>query len=145
MSEETFGPVLPIMIMEDEAAMIAEANRSHLGLLAYVFSKSSKRARRVAERIQAGTVMVNDVLSTHGMPETPWGGVKQSGVGHTHGDASLRGMCEQRHINYDLLPTLKSEPYWYPYNPKLYGMMKRLMGTLFGNSMAQRLRSMLGG
>jgi acyl-CoA reductase-like NAD-dependent aldehyde dehydrogenase len=145
MSEETFGPVLPIMVLEDEAAMIVEANRSHLGLLAYVFSKSSKRARRVAERIQAGTVMVNDVLSTHGMPETPWGGVKQSGVGHTHGDASLRGMCEQRHINYDLLPTLKSEPYWYPYNPKLYGMMKRLMGTLFGNSMAQRLRSMLGG
>ena len=144
MSEETFGPVLPIMVLDDEAQMIAEANRSHLGLLAYVFSKSSKRARAVAERIQAGTVMINDVLSTHGMPETPWGGVKQSGVGHTHGDASLREMCEQRHINYDLLPTLKSEAYWYPYGPTLFGMMKRLMGAVFGGSIAQKFRSLSG-
>lgn len=145
MSEETFGPVLPIMAMDDESAMIAEANRSHLGLLAYVFSKSGKHARSVAERIESGTVMINDVLSTHGMPETPWGGVKQSGVGHTHGDASLRGMCEQRHINYDLLPALKREAYWYPYGPKLFGMMKRAMGAVFGSSIGQKLRSLRGG
>ncbi len=145
MSEETFGPVLPLMAMDDEESMIAEANRSHLGLLAYVFTRDGKRGRAVAERIQAGTVMVNDVLSTHGMPETPWGGVKQSGVGYTHGDASLRGMCEQRHINYDLLPTLKSEPYWYPYSPKLFGRMKRLVGTVFGGSLGQRIRALRGG
>ena len=144
MTEETFGPVLPIMALDTEEEMIAEANRSHLGLLAYVFSKSTARARSVAERIQAGTVMVNDVMSTHGMPETPWGGVKESGVGHTHGDASLRGMCEQRHINYDLLPSLKTEPYWYPYSPKLFGLMKRLMGTLFGSSLTQKLRALTG-
>ncbi len=125
--------------------MIAEANRSHLGLLAYVFTKNTRHGRAVAERIEAGTVMINDVLSTHGMPETPWGGVKQSGVGHTHSDASLRGFCEQRHINYDLLPTLKTEPYWYPYGPRLFGMMKRLMGTVYGSSIAQRIRSLRGG
>ncbi len=145
MSEETFGPVLPLMTMEDEESMIAEANRSHLGLLAYVFTKNTRHGRAVAERIEAGTVMINDVLSTHGMPETPWGGVKQSGVGHTHSDASLRGFCEQRHINYDLLPTLKTEPYWYPYGPRLFGMMKRLMGTVYGSSIAQRIRSLRGG
>ena len=100
---------------------------------------------RVARQLVAGTVMVNDVLSTHGMPETPWGGVKQSGVGYTHGDASLRGMCEQRHINYDLLPTLKSELYWYPYSPKLFGRMKRLVGTVFGGSLGQRIRALRGG
>ncbi len=145
MSEEIFGPVLPIMAMSDEESMIAEANRSHLGLMAYVFTKDSKRGRAIAARIQSGTVMVNDVMSTHGMPETPWGGVKESGVGYTHGDDSLRGMCEQRHINYDLVPVLNTEIYWFPYGPKLYGQLKRILGVVFGGSLAQRIRALRGG
>jgi len=144
MSQETFGPVLPIMVMDDEDSMIAEANRSHLGLLAYVFSANTGRARQIAERIEAGTVMVNDVLSTHGMPETPWGGVKESGVGHTHGDDSLRHMCQQRHVNYDRLPPMRREPYWYPYGPNLYGLFKRVMGVLLGSGIANKLRWLTG-
>jgi hypothetical protein len=54
-------------------------------------------------------------------------------------------MCEQRHINYDLLPALRSEPYWFPYGPRLYGMMKRVMGAVFGGSIGQKLRSLRGG
>lgn len=71
-NKETFGPVIPVLKAKDEEAMVAEANRSHLGLLAYVFSGDADRARRVAERIEAGTVMVNDVLATQAMTETPW-------------------------------------------------------------------------
>jgi succinate-semialdehyde dehydrogenase/glutarate-semialdehyde dehydrogenase len=144
MNLETFGPVLPIMVMDSEDDMIAEANRSHLGLLAYVFSRDTERARDIAERIESGTVMVNDVLATHSMPETPWGGVKASGVGHTHGDDSLRHMCQQRHVNYDLLPTMNREPYWYPYAPNLYGLFKRVMGGLLGTGFTQRLRWLFG-
>jgi succinate-semialdehyde dehydrogenase/glutarate-semialdehyde dehydrogenase len=144
MNLETFGPVLPIMVMDSEDDMIAEANRSHLGLLAYVFSRDTERARDIAERIESGTVMVNDVLATHSMPETPWGGVKASGVGHTHGDDSLRHMCQQRHVNYDLLPTMNREPYWYPYGPNLYGLFKRVMGGLLGTGFTQRLRWLFG-
>ncbi|MGB0638242.1 MAG: aldehyde dehydrogenase family protein, partial [Myxococcota bacterium] len=136
---ETFGPVVSITALDDEEAMINEANRSHLGLLAYVFCKDSSRGRAIAERIEAGTVMVNDVLSTHGMPETPWGGVKQSGLGHTHGDASLRGMCEQRHVNYDRLPWTKNELYWYPYGPKLYRLLIRGVRFLFSDTIRGRL------
>ena len=144
MNHETFGPVLPIMAMDDEDEMIAEANRSHLGLLAYVFSKDTERAREIAEKIEAGTVMVNDVLSTHGMPETPWGGVKASGVGHTHGDDSMRHMCQQRHVNYDRLPPMRKEIYWYPYGPSLYSIVKRVMGVFFGTGLARRLRWLRG-
>jgi succinate-semialdehyde dehydrogenase/glutarate-semialdehyde dehydrogenase len=139
-NKETFGPVLPIMVFDDDEAMIQEANRSHLGLLAYVFSTNATRAQGIAERIEAGTVMINDVLSTHGMPETPWGGVKASGVGHTHGDDSLRHMCQQRHVNYGRLPSLPSEPYWYPYGPKLYGVFKRMIGLILGTGLMNRLR-----
>ncbi len=141
MNEETFGPVIPIMAMDDDEAMIAEANRSHLGLLAYVFSTNTRHARAVAERIEAGTVMINDVLSAYAMPETPWGGVKASGVGSTHGDVALRKVCQQRHVNYDLLPTLKSDPYWYPYVPRLYGLFKKAMVLLFGGSPTNRIRT----
>jgi acyl-CoA reductase-like NAD-dependent aldehyde dehydrogenase len=139
-NKETFGPVLPIMVFDDDEAMVQEANRSHLGLLAYVFSTNSDRAQAIAERIEAGTVMINDVLATHGMPETPWGGVKSSGVGHTHGDDSLRHMCQQRHVNYGRLPALRSEPYWYPYGPKLYGGFKRVIGLILGTGLRNRLR-----
>ena len=144
MNQETFGPVLPIMVMDDVDAMVAEANRSHLGLLAYVFTSDAETGREIAERIEAGTVMINDVLSTHGMPETPWGGVKASGIGHTHGDESLRHMCQQRHVNYDKLPMLRREPYWYPYSPGLYTMFKRLAGILLGTGWRTKLRWLRG-
>ena len=119
--------------------MVEEANRSHFGLLAYVFSRDTERARNIADRIEAGTVMVNDVLVTHGMPETPWGGVKSSGVGHTHGDDSLRHMCVQRHVNYDRLPTLRRDPIWYPYGPRLYDILSKLVVLVYHDSWKKKL------
>ena len=144
-NRETFGPVLPIMVFDDEEAMIEEANRSHLGLLAYVFSRHSDRAKQIAERIEAGTVMINDVLATHGMPETPWAGVKASGVGQTHGDDSLRHMCQQRHVNYDRLQFWRSELFWFPYRPGLYNLIKRFMGAVLGTGIRNRFRSLRKG
>ena len=139
-NHETFGPVLPLMVFDDEEEMITEANRSHLGLLAYVFSRDSTRAQRIAERIEAGTVMINDVLSTHGMPETPWGGLKNSGVGTTHGDDSMRHMCQQRHVNYARIELLKKDPLWYPYTPKRYSLIKRVLSFVFASGLRTRLR-----
>src|SRR5258706_5563093 len=85
MREETFGPLLPVMRFktDDEAGELA--NDSVFGLTASVWTKDIARGRRIAERIEAGTVMVNEVVYTHGLAPTPWGGVKQSGFGRTHG------------------------------------------------------------
>jgi succinate-semialdehyde dehydrogenase/glutarate-semialdehyde dehydrogenase len=130
MRKEIFGPVMPIMKVRDEEEAIALANDSHLGLAAYVFTDDAQKGRRLAERIEAGTVMVNDVLLTFGAPETPWGGVKQSGIGHTHSDEGLRDLCQQRHVNYDRL-TLKRELWWYPYSDKLYKQTLKLMRWIF--------------
>lgn len=139
-NKETFGPVIPVMRLRDEDAMIAEANRSHLGLLAYVFTKDAARGRRVAERIEAGTVMVNDVIATHAMAETPWGGVKASGVGHTHGDDGLRHMCQARHVNYDALPWANRELWWYPYAAKNVPLLKKSLAVLYGRGIGERLK-----
>jgi succinate-semialdehyde dehydrogenase/glutarate-semialdehyde dehydrogenase len=140
-NKETFGPVIPVLKAPDEEAMVAEANRSHLGLLAYVFSGDPDRARRVAERVEAGTVMINDVLATHSMTETPWAGVKQSGIGVTHSDEGLRHMCQQRHVNYDALPWLKKELWWYPYSATSVSRAKRMLSWLYGRGLGRFFRA----
>src|ERR1051325_2244325 len=81
MREETFGPVLPVMTFKTEDEALALANDSVFGLTASVWTRNIARGRRLAERLEAGTVMVNEVLYTHGIAQTPWGGVKQSGLG----------------------------------------------------------------
>jgi succinate-semialdehyde dehydrogenase/glutarate-semialdehyde dehydrogenase len=111
--EETFGPVLPIMKFRTEDEAVARANDSPYGLLAYVFTRDPRRGRAIAERIEAGTVMVNETLMTHGFPETPWAGLKQSGTGRVHSDDGLRDLCQARHVNVEVFPMVN--PFWYPY------------------------------
>ncbi|HEY3356300.1 MAG TPA: aldehyde dehydrogenase family protein [Polyangia bacterium] len=130
MRKEIFGPVMPIMRVEDEEEAIRLANDSHLGLLGYVFTKDRDKGRRIAERMEAGTVMVNDVLATYGMPETPWAGVKQSGLGMTHSDDGLRALCQTRHVNVDRFAP-KRELWWYPYGEKPYRLLMGAMRLLW--------------
>jgi succinate-semialdehyde dehydrogenase/glutarate-semialdehyde dehydrogenase len=130
MKKEIFGPVLPIMKVRDEEEAVSLANDSHLGLMAYVFTQDRPKGRRLAERIESGTVMVNDCLLTFGAPETPWAGVKQSGVGRTHSDEGLRDLCQTRHVNYDRL-ALGKELWWYPYSEKVYKQTLKLMRWIF--------------
>src|SRR5438128_4997693 len=99
--EETFGPMLPIMTYRTEEEAVRLANDSTYGLSAYVFTRDRARAERIANQLAAGTVMHNDTLYTHAVPETPWGGVKSSGLGRVHGKYGLRDFCEVRHGHLD--------------------------------------------
>jgi succinate-semialdehyde dehydrogenase/glutarate-semialdehyde dehydrogenase len=137
MRKEIFGPVIPIMRVKDEEEAVRAANDSHLGLLAYVFTRDRERGKRLAERIEAGTVMVNDVLNTYACPETPWGGVKQSGIGRAHSVIGLRDLCETRHVNYDRV-ALGREVWWYPYKDSTFRALLRGARLLFGKRPWQR-------
>jgi succinate-semialdehyde dehydrogenase/glutarate-semialdehyde dehydrogenase len=130
MRKEIFGPVMPIMRVRSEEEAVQLANDSHLGLCAYVFTRDRDKARRIAERVEAGTVMCNDVLFSFAAPETPWGGIKQSGIGHTHSDDGLREMCQKRHVNVDRFAP-RREIWWYPYSDKTYGMLLKAMRFIF--------------
>lgn len=130
MRKEIFGPVMPIMKVRSEEEAIQLANDSHLGLCAYVFTRDRGKARRIAERVEAGNVMCNDVLFTYGAPETPWLGVKQSALGFTHSDDGLRELCQTRHVNIDRIAPRK-EIWWYPYSGKTYGLLLKAMRFLF--------------
>lgn len=143
MTGEIFGPVVPIMSVASDEEAIALANESDLGLNAYVFSGDRNHGRRVAERVEAGSVLVNDVLVNGGMPEAPFGGIKQSGFGRVMSDESLREMCDVRHVNMDRM-SMPADPFWFPYTEKSYGMFKKGLKVLFGGgSLTDRLKSLL--
>ena len=116
MREETFGPTLPIATFRTEEEAIALANDTEFGLTASVWTRDRARARRVAERIEAGTVCINEVLYTHGIGQTPWGGFKNSGRGRTHGVEGLMELVQPQHIHTNHLPLLP-DPWWMPYSP----------------------------
>ena len=117
MREETFGPVLPIMTFKTEEEAIRLANDSVFGLTASVWTKHPRRGQRIAERLEAGTVMVNEVLYTHGIAQTPWGGVKQSGLGRTHGRLGLLELVAPQHVHINRLTRLK-DMWWFDYSPR---------------------------
>ncbi len=129
--DETFGPVLPIMKVESVDEAIARANASEFGLSAYVFSRNVRRGREVAERLQAGSSYVNDLLMAFGAPETPWGGLKNSGIGFTHSPEGLRQLCEQRHVNYPVVPSF-IPPWVFPYDRRVASSGLDLVRGFYG-------------
>lgn len=114
MRDETFGPVLPIMTFSTDEEAIRLANDSEYGLTASVFTRDISRGRRIAEQIDAGTVMVNEVVYTHAVAQTPWGGVKHSGYGRTHGRLGLLELVSPQHIHINGMPRL-ADVWWFPY------------------------------
>jgi acyl-CoA reductase-like NAD-dependent aldehyde dehydrogenase len=117
MREETFGPVLPIMTFKTEEEAIRLANDSIYGLTASVWTRDISHGKRVAEQIDAGTVLVNDALYVHAVGQTPWGGVKQSGYGRTHGRAGLLEVVNAQHIHVNRLWFIP-DLWWFNYTPQ---------------------------
>ena len=115
MREETFGPVLPIMTFKNDHEALRLANDSQFGLTASVWTKNIARGQKLALQIDAGTVMINEVLYTHGIAQTPWGGMKQSGLGRTHGRAGLLELVRSQHIHVNRVPFLP-DLWWFNYS-----------------------------
>jgi acyl-CoA reductase-like NAD-dependent aldehyde dehydrogenase len=125
MREETFGPVLPIMTFKDEEEAVRLANDSVFGLTASVWTRDIARGRRLAERIEAGTVTVNEVLYTHGIAQTPWGGMKQSGLGRTHGRLGLLELVAPQHIHVNRITHFR-DLWWFGYTPRAAQLFRGL-------------------
>jgi acyl-CoA reductase-like NAD-dependent aldehyde dehydrogenase len=114
MQEETFGPTLPIAVFRTEEEAIKLANDSEFGLTASVWTRDLAKGKRVAEQIEAGSVCVNEVLYTHGIGQTPWGGFKNSGRGRTHGVEGLMELVQPQHIHVNRIALLPNA-WWLPY------------------------------
>lgn len=139
MREETFGPVLPVRSFKTEEEAVSLANDSEFGLAASVWTRNNKRGEAVARRIQAGTVMVNDVVACFGISEAPHGGVKASGIGRTHGRFGLEEMVWPKYVDSDRMPGMK-KLWWYGYGPAFQQQMSGFIELLFGKNLTKRLR-----
>ena len=138
MQEETFGPTLPIATFKSEDEAVRLANDSEFGLTASVWTKDLAKGRRVAEKIEAGTVCVNEVLYTHGIGQTPWGGFKNSGRGRTHGLEGLMELVQPQHIHVNRVAILPNA-WWMPYGARAIETFKGFAryfasGSLFQTS-----------
>lgn len=142
MREETFGPVLPIVPFDSEDEAIALANDSDFGLAASVWTPDRKRGEEIARQLQAGTVMVNDVISCFGISEAPHGGVKASGIGRAHGRFGLEEMVRPKYLDSDRMPGIK-KVWWYGYGGTFARQMEAFVDMQFARSISDRLRGAL--
>jgi acyl-CoA reductase-like NAD-dependent aldehyde dehydrogenase len=139
-TEETFGPVIPIMKVRDVEEAIRLANDSSYGLDACIFTRDKQRALQLAERLHAGTVCINDGLVNYIIPDTPMGGVKDSGFSRRHGPEGIRKYCYQKTLVIDRFG-LKSDFPWFPASEKKTMQMRRLISLLWRSGWKNKFRS----
>jgi succinate-semialdehyde dehydrogenase/glutarate-semialdehyde dehydrogenase len=97
MNEEPFGPVAIVNSFSDTQAAIAEANRLPYGLAAFAFTESSRVIRQMAESLEAGMVGINTFAIS--VPESPFGGIKESGHGSEEGIEGLEACLMTRFVS----------------------------------------------
>jgi acyl-CoA reductase-like NAD-dependent aldehyde dehydrogenase len=118
MRDETFGPVLPIAIVESEEEAIARANDSRYGLTASIWSRDRKKAQRLARRLHAGVVTINNHALTAAIPAAPWGGHGETGWGVVNSPRALDALTRPRFVLVDRSRS-ERELWWFPYSPAL--------------------------
>ena len=131
MTEETFGPTLPIMRVRDEDEAVRLANDSQYGLDSSVFAGDFERAERVARRLESGASVINDTLVNYFAMEIPIGGVKQSGVGARHGKAGIQKYCNRQNLVVTRFG-LNRELYYFPYNRFSSKVTELMIRALYG-------------
>ena len=131
MTEETFGPTLPIMKVGDAEEAIRLANDSPFGLAASVWTKDTARGEEVARRVESGVVCVNDAQINYLALELPMGGWKTSGMGQRHGAPGIRKYCRQQSLLVTRLAP-KRDLHMFPYKARTTGMLLKGVKLLYG-------------
>ena len=100
LTQEIFGPVAPIVVINSDEEAIELANATEFGLIAYVYSSDLKRAIKVAESLESGMVAINKGVISD--PAAPFGGFKQSGLGREGGFAGIEEFLEIKYLGVNL-------------------------------------------
>jgi acyl-CoA reductase-like NAD-dependent aldehyde dehydrogenase len=137
MREETFGPTLPIMRVDNEDEAVRLANDSTMGLDSSVFAGDPAHGEAVARRLQSGASIVNDALTNYLAMEIPIGGMKESGVGARHGKVGIQKYCQRQNLVVTRFG-LNREIYYFPYSKGVAKLTEWLIVALFGRGSRRR-------
>lgn len=140
-TEETFGPVLPIMVVKNTEEAISLSNDSKFGLASSVWTQDIANGERIARKIKAGTCWINHLL--HIGPRTPWGGTKESGIGRAGSRYGLLDFVSIKHVSIDF----SKKPnmwWWYPYNISQLGLFRGIFKMFFADNIMDKLKGFRG-
>lgn len=138
MREETFGPILPIVIVKDEAEAIERANASKFALTTSVWTKKVNHAHEIAAQLRSGVVTINNHGFTAALPNAPWTGAGESGYGITNSPHALAELTRPRFVLEDRNGA-KRELWWYPYTPVLRRLVFAMARARGGDGLLGRL------
>jgi succinate-semialdehyde dehydrogenase/glutarate-semialdehyde dehydrogenase len=141
MNEETFGPVLPLVKFTSDEEAITLANSSRFGLSASVWTRDKNRGMKIARRLQAGAVIVNDVIGYYGISDGVVGGVKESGSGRVHGREGLLEMVYPKYYEIERMPSSK-KLWWYGYDENMLSFFEAATDFLFGGRILNRTKAL---
>ena len=139
MTDETFGPTIPVMKVRDAEEAVRLANDSRYGLSASVFSADDERAEQIARRIDCGAVNINDVLSNYQQLQLPMGGWKSSGIGFRHGAYGIRKFVRSEAITQPRVRPLASELQWFPYSNRKRSVIRNIYRFFNARGLRERL------
>lgn len=137
--DETFGPILPIAAFDTEDEAIARANASRYGLTASLWTRDVRKAKRLAHRMRAGVVTINNHAFTGALPSAPWGGQGETGWGITGSPRALDALTRPRFVLVDR-SRARRELWWFPYTPAL-GAIASAMAKLRCSSSSVLVRA----
>lgn len=137
MQEETFGPVLPMVPVDSLDEGIARANASRFGLTASGWTRSRKKAARLMAELAAGVVTINEHVASFAEPTASWGGIKDSGIGRSHGFFGLLELVNIKYVaeSYGRGPS----PWYYPYDEDKREFLKAALPALYAQGKAKLL------
>ena len=136
--EELFAPVVALEPFDGEDDAVRRANDTSFGLGASVWTRDAKRADRVARRLEAGMVWVNDFGYSFGAGQAPWGGTKASGFGRTSGKHGLYECVQVKYMDADRGRTKPA--WWFPYDDRTASALRNSLDVLYGEGF-ERLRA----
>jgi len=137
LTEETFGPLLPVLRVDSVEQAIALANQSAYGLTASIWTRDFELARSLFPRLQCGVVTVNNHSFSAAIPAAPWTGVKSTGFGCTNSIHAVREMLRPRLYLEDRAKYAR-ELWWYPYGQTAIDIA-RAINRLYSPGMFGRL------